>query len=167
MYQKIAKLLSPFPALQKLFLEKEEIIVYIIVGGLTTVVSWACKFLWNFVFFKNTLHPNNTEQAVLSIVAWVSGVLFAFPTNRIFVFKSKGNIAKEACSFTFSRIATLIMDILMMQLLGNVLGINVFVATIITSVLVVIANYVLSKVMVFNKGGNDKKSPQPQSSSDI
>ncbi len=127
-----------------------EIIVYIIVGGLTTVVSWAAKFLWNFLFYAGTAHPTSLQNTVLSVVNWVAGVAFAYPTNRRWVFRSKNpNILAEASGFVTSRLATLALDWAVMQLLGNVLGINLYVATIISAVLVVIGNYVFSKLFVF------------------
>ena len=129
----------------------EEIIAYLIVGVLTTVVSWAAKFLANAVFFGNTMHPTSAQNLILSIINWVAGVIFAYFTNRKFVFKSKEPMVKEACNFVLSRVSTLILDTVVMQLLGNVMGINVVIATFISAVLVIIANYVFSKLFVFKK----------------
>ena len=129
----------------------EEIIAYLIVGVLTTVVSWAAKFLANAVFFGNTMHPTSTQNLILSIINWVAGVIFAYFTNRKFVFKSNKPMLKESFDFVLSRVSTLILDMVVMQLLGNVMGINVVIATFISAVLVIIANYVFSKLFVFKK----------------
>ena len=138
--------------IRDLFIKYREIIVYLIVGGITTVISWGAKFLWNWVFYAGTAHPTNVQNFILSAVNWVAGVAAAYPMNRKWVFRSKNpNILKEASGFVASRVATLLMDILVMQLLGNVLGINVYVATVISSVLVIIGNYVFSKLLVFRK----------------
>ena len=85
-------------------------------------------------------------------VDWVAGVAFAYPTNRKWVFQSKNpNILTEAGGFVASRLATLGMDWAVTQLLGTVLGINVYVTWFIKSVLVFLGNYILSKLFVFRK----------------
>lgn len=138
--------------IKALCVKHREILVYLIVGVLTTIVAWAAKFLWNFVFYGGTAHPTSLQNTVLSVVNWVAGVAFAYPTNRKWVFQSKNpNILAEASSFVSSRLATLVLDWAVMQLLGNVLGINLYVATFISAVLVVIGNYVFSKLFVFKK----------------
>lgn len=134
-----------------LFKKYREIIVYVIVGGLTTVVSWVAKFLFNFIFYAGTAFPTPSQNLVLSIVNWVAGVAFAYPTNRKFVFESKDpKILPECIKFVLSRVSTLILDAVVMQILVAV-GLDLFIATLISAVLVVIANYVFSKVFVFKK----------------
>lgn len=135
----------------KKFGKYEEIIVYLIVGVMTTIVSWFCMFFVNIVIFGNPLYPTSTQNLVLSIVNWTAGVLFAYPTNRAFVFKSKdANIAAEFIKFVVSRIFTLLLDIVLRQVLGF-LGVDVFITTIVSAVLVVIGNYIFSKLLVFRK----------------
>jgi len=137
--------------IKELCIKHREIIVYLIVGGLTTVVSWAAKFIWNFVFYAGTAYPTVVQNFILSVVNWVAGVAFAYPMNRRFVFQSKNpDILKEAGGFVMSRVATLILDIVMMQVLV-LLGMNVYIATVIVAVLVIVGNYVFSKFLVFNK----------------
>ena len=134
-----------------LFKKYREIIVYVIVGGLTTVVSWVAKFLFNFIFYAGTAFPTPTQNLVLSIVNWVAGVAFAYPTNRKFVFESKDpKILPECIKFVLSRVSTLILDAVVMQILVAV-GLDLYIATLISAVLVMIANYVFSKVFVFKK----------------
>lgn len=130
----------------------EEIIIYLIVGVMTTIVSWAAAFLGKLlldvdVSWQNTL--NNT-------ISWVVGVLFAYPLNRKWVFKSKNpKILKEFLGFASSRVSTLIMDIVIMWLTVNVIGMNYWIAKIfISSVIVTIANYVFSKLLIFKKKEN-------------
>lgn len=133
----------------KLFKKYEEIIVYLIVGVMTTIVSWACMFFVNIVIFGNPLYPTSTQNFVLSVVNWTAGVAFAYPTNRRFVFKSTdSNIFGECSKFVISRISTLILDIVVRQVLGF-MGVDVFVTTLISAVLVIIGNYVFSKLLVF------------------
>ncbi len=130
----------------------EEIIIYLIVGVMTTIVSWAAAFLGKLlldvdVSWQNTL--NNT-------ISWMVGVLFAYPLNRKWVFKSKNpKILKEFLGLASSRVSTLIMDIVIMWLTVNVIGMNYWIAKIfISSVIVTIANYVFSKLLIFKKKEN-------------
>ena len=136
--------------IKALCIKYRELIVYVIVGGLTTVVAWGCKFLWNFLFFGNAAYPTVAQNTVLSIVENVSGIAFAYPTNRRWVFQSKNpNILAEAGSFVGSRLATMAMSWLLNLLLTNALGIPMAVSTIVSAVFVVIANYLISKLLVF------------------
>ena len=75
--------------IKELYVKYEEIIVYLIVGVLTTIVSWTAKFAANALFFDNTMYPTPLENGILSTINWVAGVTFAYFTNRRFVFKSK------------------------------------------------------------------------------
>ncbi len=144
----------------ELFKKYREIIVYLIVGVMTTIVSWAAKFLFNFIFYAGTAYPTAAQNLVLSIVNWVAGVAFAYPTNRRFVFESKDpNILPECTKFVLSRVSTLILDAVVMQILVAV-GLDLYIATLISAVLVVIANYVFSKVFVFKKKTVDKEDTQ-------
>lgn len=140
-----------------LYKKYEEIIVYLIVGVATTIVSWTAKFLANALLFHNTMYPTPFENAVLSTINWVAGVIFAYFTNRRFVFKSKKPMRTEAPKFVLSRVSTWILDIVVMQIL-TALNINLVVASVISAVLVTIANYVFSKLFVFNK--NEKTDIQ-------
>lgn len=149
--EKFRDWLAWWPWGHQMYLKYEEILVYLVVGVLTTLVSWAAKFIFNIVFYENTTHPTPLQNLVLSTVCWVAGVIFAFFTNRKYVFKSNGPMSKEAPKFVLSRVSTYIMDIVIMQVFGNLLGINVYIATFISAVLVTITNYVFSKLFVFNK----------------
>lgn len=134
----------------------EEIIVYLIVGVMTTIVSWFCMFFVNIVIFGNPLNPTSAQNLVLSVVNWTAGVAFAFPTNRKWVFKSKNpNIFAELIKFIGSRLFTLFLDIVVRQILG-LLGVDVYITTIISAVLVIIGNYIFSKIFVFKKKTEEK-----------
>ena len=137
--------------IKALCIKYEEIIAYLVVGVLTTLVSWGAKFLANYLLFGNTMYPNKFQNAVLSIINWTAGVIFAYFTNRKFVFKSHGPMLKEAPKFVLSRVSTLILDMVVMQVLNVMLGVHLIIATVISAVLVMIGNYVFSKLFVFNK----------------
>jgi putative flippase GtrA len=140
--------------IRALFEKHREIIVYLIVGVLTTVVAWAVRFLWNFVFYAGTAHPNPVQTTILTIVEFVAGVSFAYPTNRKWVFRSTNpNILKEAAGFVSARLTTLGIQMLLNLVIINLLHVNFYVATVVIGIIVVILNYVFSKLLVFRKGG--------------
>ncbi len=137
--------------IKELFYKYEEIIVYLIVGGITTVIAWASMFLVNIVIFGSPLHPTAGQNFVLSTVNWITGTAVAYPMNRKFVFKSKeSNILAEAGKFVVGRIFTYVMEVILRQILG-LLGVNVFINTVICAVMVIIGNYIFSKLLVFRK----------------
>ena len=112
--------------IKALCIKYREVIVYLIVGVLTTLVAWGCKFLWNYIFYAGTKLPTVAQNSVLSVVDNVSGIAFAYPTNRSWI-----------------------MGWLLNMLLVNVLSVSVFISTVVVGVLVVIGNYVFSKLLVF------------------
>ena len=138
--------------IRALCIKHREILVYLIVGGLTTVFAWGVKFLWGFIFYGGTAYPTALQNTILNIVEWVAGVAFAYPTNRKWVFQSTNpNILQEAGGFVAARLATLGLQMVSNLLLTNVFHISFYIATVITAVLVVIGNYVFSKLLVFRK----------------
>ena len=138
--------------IKALCIKHREIIVYLIVGVLTTIFAWAVRFLWNIVFYAGTAHPDPVQTTILTIVEFVAGVSFAYPTNRKWVFRSTNpNILKEAAGFVAGRLTTLGIQMLLNLLIINVMGVNFYVATVLIGVVVVILNYVFSKLLVFRK----------------
>ena len=136
-----------------IYYKNPEIWNYLIVGVLTTVVSLAIK--WGLLF--TILDAKNGFQVqVAVIVSWIGAVIFAYITNRIFVFKSKSkNYLKEISSFILGRVATLLMEMFIMWFFVTLLELNsdnwVLVFTLVCQVLVTIFNYILSKLFVFKK----------------
>ena len=92
-------------SIKELFYKYEEIISYLIVGGLTTMVSLITYYLLVYTI----LDPNiGIELQIANIVSWIFSVTFAYFTNRKYVFKSKNKISfKEGISFYISRIGSL------------------------------------------------------------
>ncbi len=135
--------------IKELYRKYEEIIVYIIVGVLNTIVSWAAFFLCSFTILDAEIVWQNI---LLSIISWVVGVVFGYFMNRKYVFKSTDpNIWKEFCLFAGGRVSTWLLDAVLMVLLVNVLHIGEGISKIFVSVLVMIGNYLLSKLFVFKK----------------
>lgn len=138
--------------IKALLVKYREIIVYVIVGGMTTVVSWGCKFLFGAIFYPGVTVPSVAQNTVLSIVENVSGILFAYYPNRRWVFQSRDpDILKEFSGFVGSRLGTWGLSYVLNLLLVNVLHLDYRIATVIVGVAVVIGNYVISKFLVFRK----------------
>ena len=135
--------------LKRLYLKYREIISYLIVGGLTTLVSlgvyYGCVF--------TVCDPDIAWQLqAANMISWIAAVTFAYFTNRRYVFRSQNkNKKKEAASFYISRITTLVMDMVCMFLMVTVAGISDKLAKLIVQIIVMAANYLLSKFLVFTR----------------
>lgn len=131
----------------KLYKKYKEIINYLIFGILTTVVSLVTYYLLVFTI----LNPNNPlELQIANIISWITCVTFAYITNRIYVFNSKNkNILKEIIKFYSSRLTTLLIDMLIMFIFVTKLEFNDKIIKIIVQVIIIILNYILSKILVF------------------
>lgn len=135
--------------LKELWVKYEEIIAYLIVGVLTTIVSWAACFVAELFLDASV----GWQNGIINTIGWVAGVCFGYVTNRKFVFKSTNpDILKEFTQFAGARVSTWILDIVIMYVTVNMIHMNYWIAKIfISSVLVMIANYVFSKLFVFKK----------------
>ena len=135
--------------IKELYLKYKEIINYLIFGVLTTLVSLIVYYLLVFTF----LNPSNPiELQIANILSWVAGVAFAYFTNRKFVFESQNqNKVKEASQFILSRVATLFIDMGGMFFGVTLCKINDKLSKIIVQVVVIVVNYLLSKLIVFKK----------------
>ena len=146
-------------ALFKKFCNKE-IIFYLIFGVLTTLVSLIVYYFCTLAF----LNPQNAVQLqIANIISWVLSVAFAYVTNRIIVFKSKSKeILKEFISFISARILTLGMEMLIMFIFVTALGLNsdlwVVIWSIVAQIVVIVANYIFSKLFIFKKGEKNEKN---------
>ena len=128
--------------MKELYLKYKEIIMYLIFGVLTTVVNIAVYYV-----MADMMH---IHYMISNITAWFLSVLFAYTTNRKYVFESKSNkIVKEMISFFGARLATGIMDMVLMWIFVGLQIIPDFIAKVVTNIFVIIANYVLSKLVVF------------------
>ena len=131
----------------KLFKKYKDIIAYLFFGGLTTLVNIVCYYICAHVLKMATI-PS-------TIIAWVLAVLFAYVTNRKWVFHSKvtgkKEILNEMMSFFGCRIATGIIDLLIMFVFVDLCHFNDLIIKIIANIIVIILNYVASKLLVFKK----------------
>ena len=135
--------------IKKLYLKYREIINYVIVGGLTTVVSLGVYYGCVFTF----CNPEIAWQLqAANIISWIAAVTFAYFTNRRYVFQSRNeNRLKEAAAFYVSRITTLLLDMGCMFVMVTVAGMNDKAAKLIVQVIITVTNYVLSKFLVFRQ----------------
>lgn len=137
--------------IKNIYKRYEEIINYVIVGGLTTGVSLGSKWLLLFTVLDAS---KAFELQVSVIISWILAVLFAYFANRIFVFHSKSeNYFKEFSSFVGGRILTLLMEMVIMWFFVTLLKLDsdtwVMVITLVCQVLIMVLNYLISKFLVF------------------
>ncbi|MBQ3420932.1 MAG: GtrA family protein [Romboutsia sp.] len=130
------------------FLQKhKETILYLFFGVLSTVINIFTYFIASRVLSFGLIQSN--------ILAWVIAVIFAFITNKFFVFESKEVtskiIIKEFISFIGCRVFSCLIEIILMYFMVRMLMVNDIIVKIITNVIVIIINYVLSKIIIFKK----------------
>ena len=134
---------------KNLYNKHDEIINYLVVGVLTTVVSLVSFYIVRLFIFT---HNTQLHIQIANIISWILSVLFAFITNKKYVFKSskKGkDKLKEMIKFYLSRLTTLVIDMLTMWILTSIIHINDKIAKLIVQVILVILNYIFSKLFVF------------------
>ena len=123
-----------------------EVLMYLIFGVLTTVVNIVSFYI---------LRKLSVEVYVSNVIAWILSVLFAFITNKLFVFESKGKSKKEntreLISFFGFRILSLGFDMGSMFLLIDILHVGEMISKVLANVLVIVLNYVFSKLFIFKK----------------
>ena len=144
----------------KIYLKYKEIINYIIVGGLTTLVSLGVK--WGLLF--TILEASNGVQLqIANIISWFCAVTFAYFSNRIFVFQSKNKrIINEMFNFFSARLLTLFLESIILWFFITLLEMNsniwVVVWTIVTQFMILVLNYIFSKIFVFKEGKKNEKN---------
>lgn len=141
--------------LQDIYYKYEEKWMYLLFGGLTTVISIVTKLV---LFYLVPGEPK-WESTAGVVFSWICAVTFAFFTNKKYVFKNETKTSKEFwkvfVSFYGARLATLGMEEVIFLVCCDWLGMNKSIITFASQVLIFIANYILSKVFVFRKKNND------------
>ncbi len=137
-----------------LYKKYQEIINYLIVGVLTTVVSIVTYFLFSLVLDIE----NNILFILANILSWICAVIFAYITNKKFVFNTTTSNKKEEIKvfsmFVSSRITTLLIELAFMFVTVKIILINDKIAKVIAQFIVIVLNYILSKLFVFKKKNN-------------
>ena len=122
---------------------KKETFLYLIFGFFTTLI--------NILTYKILVNLN-INYIIANIIAWIISVIFAFITNKYIVFDNKtSNFIKEFLKFVISRLGTGLFDILFMFITISLLNFDDFIMKIISNIVVIILNYILSKFIVFKK----------------
>lgn len=126
----------------------KEILLYLIFGGLTTVISISVFYLLNVTLGANEHFAN--------IVSWLAAVLFAFLTNRGIVFNSKTHTAlgflRQMFKFYMGRVTTLLVEEAVIFLFITKMGLNSLAVKLSAQIIVVILNYIISKFLIFKEG---------------
>jgi len=133
--------------MQDLFVRYGEIIRYLIVGVLTTVVSLGAYFLCVGTFLNAEVA---LELQTANVISWMAAVTFAYFTNRAFVFQSRNkNLGGEILRFFMARVSSLLMDMGIMFVMVTLMGVDDGISKLVVQVVVLVANYALSKWFVF------------------
>lgn len=170
--------------MKKLFEKYREIILYLVFGVLTTLIGWIVYFAifwsWKLGF---GLPPEDTASALYltgytlaQVIQWIAAVLFAFFTNRKWVFTSADKdvpLLRQLIPFAGGRVFTFFVDYFVTLLggkllfalfpslvsfafMGKELNLCDLIAKIVAAIIVIILNYVISKLLVFRKKKEDK-----------
>ena len=168
--------------MKQLFQKYREIIMYLIFGVLTTVVGFGTYFaimlgaekIWGEAMQNETHATYLAVYFAAQIIQWVAAVLFAFFTNRAWVFtdadRSEGTMGRQLVLFAGSRVASLGLDIAVTYGLTLLLALWIttppvllgfsitpgIIAKVVAAALVIVANYVLSKIFVFKAKKKDQ-----------
>lgn len=120
---------------------------YLIFGALATVV--------NIVAYSVAFYTAHIDNAISNIIAWVVAAVFAYITNKFMVFESKVEtkkaLFKEMTSFFGCRLFTLLIDEIIMVVSVDKFGMPAFLMKVIANIVVIILNFVLSKLIIFKK----------------
>ncbi|MBR5289281.1 MAG: GtrA family protein [Clostridia bacterium] len=144
------------PKLEKLCLKiwnNTELVSYLFAGVATTLVNYVVYFIVTRPF--GSLIAPEMLTSVGTSVAWLVAVLFGYVVNKVFVFHTKSETAaallKEMMSFIAMRLVSFGMELVLMFLTVDVLGMHDLVMKLLINILVIIANYVFSKLFIFKK----------------
>lgn len=138
--------------IKELFIKYRELIMYVIIGGCTTLVNWIVYAVLTAV---------GVGMTVSNGAAWACAVVFAFFANKLLVFESRsfvpGTVIKEAVKFVSSRVITGLIEIFLPSVLYkagldmDIFGIEGAAAKLTVSVIVIVLNYLFGKLVVFTK----------------
>ena len=125
--------------------KNKEILLYLFFGGLSFIVSVATYALFNV--------PMKMDALIANVLSWIITVMFAFLTNRVWVFASPTDnikdFMKQMLSFYSGRIITLVIEEAILLVFINMLGFGSLLVKIVAQVVVILLNYVISKLFIF------------------
>lgn len=137
--------LALFRKINPFYKKYKEQLLYLLFGGLTTVISIVSFWLFGEIFKLNELYAN--------IISWILSVTFAFFTNKIWVFGSSTNnsvkFIKQLIEFFLGRLSTLAVEELIIFVFITKLSFNKMIVKIVAQVVIIVLNYILSKIWIF------------------
>ena len=138
-----------FGFIEPFYKKNKEVLLYLLFGGLTFIVSILSYSFFCMVYSMNELVSN--------IISWILAVTFAYVTNRTWVFGSNAKgfnaVSKEAVYFYLGRVVTLVIEEIILFVFITIMGFNNILVKVIAQVIIIILNYVISKLAVF--GGKE------------
>ena len=136
--------------IKELFNKYKELIMYGIMGVLTTII--------NIIAFTICEKTFGIAALVSNVIAWVIAVIFAYITNKLLVFESKSFkkevLIKEITSFTSARIFSLILEEIIIYVMIDLMNINSLIVKVFSNIVVIVINYIFSKLVIFKKKEN-------------
>ncbi len=146
------KISERYPEYWDLFLKYREMILYVFFGGCTTLVNIVVYFICSRLYMGTLVSTG---------IAWFLSVLFAYVTNRIYVFESKSKefklIVREMVSFFSCRLSTGLLDMANMYVFVDLLHWNDLLIKVLSNVVVIVLNYAVSKWFIFKRKEGDQK----------
>lgn len=137
----ILRFFNPF------YKKNKEVLLYLFFGGLTFIVS-----IGTYAFFNISLGIN---ELIANVMSWILAVMFAFLTNRIWVFQAPTNTIaeffKQMCSFFGGRLVTLVVEEIILLVFITILGFASMPVKVIAQIIVIVLNYVISKFFIFKE----------------
>lgn len=125
----------------------KSLIAYGIFGVLTTVV--------NIVTYNLCYNSANLSNTLSNVIAWILAVVFAYLTNKVWVFGSESwewdVLKREVSAFVSCRLATGVLDVVIMFICVDLLSMHALMMKVISNVLVIVLNYIFSKIVIFKK----------------
>ena len=155
------KILSVFPRfIQEFYYKHESVMLYLIVGAMTTAVSIIAQYIPAFMGF-----PTEANTAI----SWVCAVTFAFFANKIWVFRDDSNERsdwiRQAFSFYGARFLTFLIELGFMSLTVRILHQNEYIMKLVAMIFILVLNYLFSKLVIFRKKtdyGNKPENENPE-----
>lgn len=137
--------------IKELINKYQELIKYLVIGVLTTVI--------NYIIFALLVNIIKFDMHFSNIIAWIISVIFAYFTNKLFVFESKSFkfnvLGKEIVTFGAARIFSLLLEEVILYVFVDKLKMEKLLIKLIANIIVIIVNYVLSKFIIFKKSSNN------------
>lgn len=152
--------IKPFSVFERFYIKNKSVLLYLFFGGLTTLVSiltfWLAELFIRSDFNVSIFGSMYSAKVVLSnAISWICAVLFAFFTNRIWVFNSPTDswtgFFKQMAAFFGGRFATFLLETAILVVFVSMLDFNEMLMKIIAQLVVLVSNYVISKLIVFRK----------------